>query len=132
MNKADEHESRSREIADTLRGFLVAVNTGGIGAMLAVASSLAEENIHPRWVFWPTCMFVLGLVVVGGSLLLAKYREIKRRDAAKNGEIEPDFTGHFWRSQNWDTVSLFLFVIGAVTGLLMLSCVNLPVRLTQS
>jgi|GEM_PF-1880092 len=127
MDRENEHEARSREVADTLRRFLVAVHTGGIGALLAVASSLTEQNIHPRWAFWPVLMFVGGLVVVGASLLLAKYREIKRRDAAKEGKAEPDFSGLLWRSQTWDTVSLVLFVAGALAGLLALSCVELKV-----
>lgn len=126
MDKANEHESRSRQVADTLRRFLVAIHAGGIGSLLAVASSLAAQHVHPKWVFWPVLLFVGGLVVVGASLLLAKHREIKRRDAARKGDPEPDFTGLFWRSQTWDTVSLVLFVVGAVAGLLALSCVALP------
>lgn len=125
MDKATEHEERSRDVADTLRRFLIAIHTGGVGALLAVASSLADQKVHPRWAFWPVLIFVAGLVVVAISLLLAKYRELKRRDAAKRGEPEPDFTGLAWRSQTWDTVSLVLFVAGAVTGLLALSCVTL-------
>lgn len=127
MNRENEHEARSREVADTLRRFLIAVHTGGIGALLAVASSLAEQNIHPRWTFWPVSVFVGGLVVVGVSLRLAKDREIKRRDAAREGKPEPDFSGLLWRSQTWDTVSLVLFVAGAVAGLFALSCVELKV-----
>lgn len=125
MDKANEHEARSREVADTLRRFLVAVHTGGIGALLAVASSLAEQHVHPEWAFWPVLLFVAGLVVVGASLLLAKHREIKRRDATKKGNPEPDFTGRWWRSQTWDTASLALFVVGALVGLFALSCVEL-------
>lgn len=127
MDKANEHEARSREVADTLRRFLVAVHTGGIGALLAVASSLTEQHIHPKWAFWPALVFVGGLVVVGGNLLLAKHREIKRRDAAKEGKEAPDFSGLLWRSQTWDTVSLLLFVLGALVGLLALSCVDLRI-----
>jgi len=127
MDRENEHEARSREVADTLRRFLVAVHTGGIGALLAVASSLTEQNIHPRWAFWPVLVFVGGLVVVGANLLLAKHREIKRRDAAKEGKTEPDFSMLLWRSQTWDTVSLVLFVAGALAGLFALSCVELKV-----
>ena len=125
MDKATEHEERSRNVADTLRRFLIAIHTGGIGALLAVAGSLAGQHVHPRWAFVPVLIFVGGLVVVGSSLLLAKYREIKRRDAAKKDEPEPDFTGLLWRSQIWDTFSLSLFVVGAVAGLVALSCVQL-------
>lgn len=125
MNKTNDHESRSRSVADTLRNFLIAVHTGGVGAMLAVASSLVEKQVHSRWAFVPVIIFVSGLIVVGVSLLLAKHREIKRRDAAKNRKPEPDFTGLFWRSQTWDTISLVLFLAGAVAGLVALSCVKL-------
>ena len=127
MDKSNEPESRSREVADTLRRFLVAIHTGGIGVLLAVSSSLAEQHVHPKWAFWPVLLFVGGLVVVGASLLLAKHREVKRRDAAKKGEAEPDFSGLLWRSQTWDTISLALFVAGALAGLLALSCVELHV-----
>ena len=125
MSKEIEHEERSRNVADTLRRFLIAINTGGIGALLAVAGSLAGQNVHPRWAFVPVLIFVGGLVVVGSSLLLAKHREVKRRDAAKKDEAEPDFTGLIWCSQTWDTISLVLFVLGAVAGLVALSSVQL-------
>jgi len=125
MEQAAEHEKRSQEVADTLRRFLVAIHTGGIGALLAVAASLVDRRVHPRWAFWPVSIFVAGLVVIGVSLILAKHREIKRRDAAQRGESQPDFTGLAWRSQTWDTLSLVLFVTAAILGLVMLSLVNL-------
>lgn len=125
MDKASEHEERSRSVADTLRRFLIAIHTGGIGTLFAVASALAEQRVHPLWTFWPVLIFAAGLIVVAVSLLLAKHREIKRRDAVKCGELEPDFTGLLWRSQTWDIVSLMLFVAGVVVGLLMLSCIEL-------
>lgn len=127
MDRGNEHEARSREVADTLRRFLIAVHTGGIGALLAVASSLTGQNIHPEWAFLPVSVFVGGLVIIGVSLLLAKHREVKRRDAVRNGEEMPDFLGVLWRSQTWDTVSLILFITGALAGLFGLSCVELKV-----
>ena len=125
MDKATQHEERSQAVGDTLRRFLLAIHTGGIGALLAVASSLAGEHVHPRWAFVPVLIFVGGLVVVGVSLNLAKIREIRRRNAARNNQQEPNFTGLFWRSQTWDILSLVLFVVGAVAGLIALSCVKL-------
>lgn len=125
MDKVAEHEKRSQEVADSLRKFLVAIHTGGIGAMLAVASSLAGQRVHPRWAFWPVLIFIAGLVVIGVSMLLAKHRELTRRDAAKCGEEELNFTGLPWRSQTWDAISLFLFVVASVVGLVALSCVKL-------
>ena len=75
--------------------------------------------------FIPLLVFVGGLVIVGASLLLAKHREIKRRNAAKDNQLQPDFTGLLWRSQTWDTFSLALFVVGTVVSLVALSCVKL-------
>jgi hypothetical protein len=124
MDKATEHEERSRNVADTLRRFLIAIHTGGIGALLFVASSLVEQHVHPRWTFIPVLVFVCGLVVVGVSMLLAKTREKERRDAEQKNEPKPTFTW-LWHSQPWDTFSLILFVVGAVAGLIALSCIKL-------
>lgn len=93
--------------------------------MLAVASALAAQGVHPQWTFWPILIFVIGLVVIGVSLLLAKHRELKRRDAAIAGQPDPNFTGLLWRSYTWDTISLGLFVVGSVVALAMLSGTNL-------
>jgi len=125
MDEVAEHEKRSREVADSLRNFLIGIHTGGIGAMLAVAASLADRRVHPRWAFWPVAIFTLGLVVIGLSLILAKTREIKRRDAATRGESAPVFTALPWRSQTWDALSLFLFVAAAIVGLVKLSSIQL-------
>ena len=117
MDKIVEHEKRSQEIADTTRRFLVAVHTGGIGITFALASALAGYRINPGWAVWPVVVFASGILIVGVSLMLAKHRELKRRDAAKKGEKEPNFSGFFWRSYTWDIISLFLFVVGVVVGL---------------
>jgi hypothetical protein len=49
-------------------------------------------------------------------LLLAKHPELKRRDAAKANQPEPDFTGWLWRSYTWDKISLVLFVRASVVA----------------
>lgn len=117
MSDAADHEKRSREIADMIRRFLVAINTGGIGAAFGVAGSLADEKINPGWAAWPVAFFIAGLVVTAISLFLAKHREIKRRDAACADQPEPNFKGWLWRSTTWDIVALSVFVAGAVAGL---------------
>lgn len=117
MNKVAEHEKRSQEIADTTRRFLIAVHTGGIGVTFALSSALAGHGINPSWAVWPVVVFAGGLVIVGVSLMLAKHRELKRRDAAKKSKNEPDFSGFFWHSYMWDIISLFLFIMGVVVGL---------------
>ena len=120
MPTAADHEKRSQEVADKLRTFLIASNTGGVGVVFAVAGTLAGHKIHPSWAVLPVALFVLGLVVTAVSMLLAKHRELKRRDAVDDGKEAPDFTGFFWRSYTSDAVSLACFALGAVVGLCQL------------
>lgn len=121
-----ELDKRSRELADTARRVLVAVNTGGVGASFAMAGSLAGHKINPGWATLPAGLFILGLVVVALSLLLAKYREVKRRDAAVANQPEPDFTNWYWRSMTWDALALGTFILGCIAGLWRLSGLVVP------
>jgi hypothetical protein len=123
MSDAADHEKRSREIADTIRRFLVAVNTGGIGVSFGVAGFLAGQKVSPGWTAWPVAFFVGGLIVTAGSLVLAKHRELKRRDAALAKESEPEFKKWYWRSFTWDLVALAFFVAGSIVGLIKLQCI---------
>ena len=126
MSDAAEHEKRSREIADTTRRLLIGINTGGIGASFAMAGSLAAQKVAPGWAAVPASFFVAGLVVSGVSLFLAKYREIKRRDAAAVRQAPPNFKSLYWRSFTWDAIALALFVAGCIAGLWKLGCLQLP------
>ena len=126
MSDADDHERRSREIADTTRRLLVAINTGGVGATFAMAGALAGHKVSPGWAAWPAGVFIAGLVVTGVSLFLAKHRELERGKAAKAGEPEPDFTAWYWRSFTWDRIALVLFVAGCVVGLWKLTTLAIP------
>lgn len=125
MNNIDKNEKRAQEIADSLRRYLIGVNTGGIGASLAVASALFDKGIKPQWIFWPALIFVMGLIVSGISMLLAKHRELKRRNALRDNQPLPNFTGFFWRSYTWDTISLILFAGASIMALIKLSGVIL-------
>jgi len=80
--RAFDHEARARAVADSLRNYLTAMNTGGIGVVFAIAGTLIERGVDPRWAFWPVIFYVLGILLTGLSLALAKHRELKRRDAA--------------------------------------------------
>lgn len=124
MGNTNEYEKRAQQVADTLRAFLIAINTGGVGILLAVAGSLVDHRIHPKWAVCPVLIFIAGIVVVGVSLLLAKHREIKRSDAVRKDEKEPDFSGFFWRSYTWDALSLVLFVIASIFAFWKLSGIN--------
>ncbi|MFH0340934.1 MAG: hypothetical protein ACHBNF_02155 [Chromatiales bacterium] len=118
--QAADHERRSREVADTTRRFLVGVNTGGIAVTFAVATALIREGIRPKWAIFPVSFFLASLVLIGISLLLAKHRELERRDAAQGGKESPNVTMFLWRSFFWDSFALTLFVLGAITGLMIL------------
>ena len=84
-----EHELRSRELADSLRNFLIAVNTGGIGAMLLTAGSLAEQKINPSWTLWPILLFIVGLLTTAWSIFAAQHRAEVRWKASLRHEEPP-------------------------------------------
>lgn len=111
--RAADHEARARAVADSLRNYLTAMNTGGIGAVFAIAGTLIDRGVDPRWAAWPVALYVLGILLTGLSLALAKHRELKRRDAAIAMRDEPNFKGFFWRSYTWDSFSLTAFLLGS-------------------
>lgn len=82
----EEHDSRSREIADTTRRYLVALNTGGVAMTFVVAGSLAAEGVNPGWAIWPVAIFVFGLTISAISLFLAKNKALRRRNATAEGK----------------------------------------------
>ncbi len=124
MGTVEEHEKRSQDLADTTRRIVVTLNGGGVGVVFSVAGTLAARGVPANWAIWPVALFVSGLLFTGVSLFLAKHRELNRRDAAKAKEDEPEkFHRWYWRSFTWDLVAFALSGIGAVAGLVALSCV---------
>lgn len=115
-----DQEKRSREIADKIRTYLAALHTGGIAITFAVAGSLAAQKVHPAWAVWPVSGFVLGLIVLGASLFLAKHKALKRRD-----DPARDFKPWYWRNFTYDLLSLIVFAAAVYVGLWRLSCVSL-------
>jgi hypothetical protein len=111
--RAADHEARARAVADSLRNYLTAMNTGGIAAVFAIAGTLYSRGVDPRWAIWPIVFYVVGILLTGLSLALAKHRELKRRDAAIAMKEPPNFTGFFWRSYTWDSFSLIGFLLGS-------------------
>ncbi len=61
VDSSAAHEQRSQEIADQTRKYLVALDTGGIGASIALVGAMNESD--PEWVVLPIGLFVLGLVL---------------------------------------------------------------------
>ena len=114
-----EHERRSRQVADSLRNYLIGVNTGGIATVLAIAAKLMDSELEsPRWALWPLLLFVAALACVGISMFLAKDRELDRRDEAFSQDIQPGKAkkgvgiSKLRRSYTWDLVTAMLFLFG--------------------
>jgi hypothetical protein len=122
---ADDHNGRAREIADVTRRYLVGLNTGGIAITVAFASSMAEKSVVPSWAVWPVSVFVLGLVVSGVSLFLAKHKALKRRDAARENRPEPDYAKWYWANFTYEIVTLVAFLSAVVCGLIQIYCMRL-------
>jgi len=120
-NARVEQEKRSQDVADKIRTYLAALNTGGIAVTFGVAGSLASNKVNPGWAVWPVASFVMGLIILGASLFLAKHKALKRRD---NADI--DFTKWYWRNFTYDLLSLIAFVIAVAIGLWQLNCLQLP------
>jgi hypothetical protein len=116
-----DQEKQSQEIADKIRTYLTALNTGGIAISFGVASSLASQKVNPGWAVWPVSVFAVGLMIVGGSLFLAKHKALKRRD---NSSV--NFKKWYWRNFTYDLLSLLAFIVGVGAGLWQLNYLRLP------
>jgi hypothetical protein len=127
-----EHEKRSRDIADSTRRLLVGINAGGVAALLAVAGKLmdATPSISPRWVFWPLVYFLLSFAMTYCSMVLAKEREIDRRDQAlklgiKEGSARGEKVPLLRSSTFWDAFAA-LTSLFAIAGTLYSSYMQIP------
>ena len=119
-----EHEKRSRDIADSTRRLLVGMNTAGVAALLAIAGKLmdATPSISPRWALWPLVYFILSFGMIYLSLVLAKEREIDRRDQALKWGIKEANAGAekvlLWRSSTfWDAFAALTCLLAVVWAL---------------
>jgi phosphate/sulfate permease len=116
-NEPPDQEKRSRETADKIRTYLTALNTGGIAVTVGVARYLASQKVSLAWAVWPVVGFVVGLVILGASLFLAKHKALKRRDN-KNREFEK----WYWRNFTYDLLSFAAFVVAVSILLWHLNC----------
>jgi hypothetical protein len=123
-----EQEQRAREIADTTRRYLTALNTGGIALTFAVAGALASEGVQPGWAVRPVAVFVLGLTITGGSLFFAKHKTFRRRNAARAGAPEPDFAKWYSANFTYELLALITFLVAVIVGLWELSHLQLPTQ----
>lgn len=121
--RAQDHENRSRAIADSLRRFLVGLHTGGIGLVALFAAEVITGAQNDQMIdaaldsfVGPILVFTLGLLATGYSMQLAKHRETQRRDAALAGKSDPTFPLR-QQSMTWEYVSLALFAAGVLCAL---------------
>lgn len=112
---ADEHEKRSQALADSARRVATTLNGGAIGVAFTVYGVLYKAGEAPTWPITVVPIFVLGLVCTITSLMLAKHRELKRRDAAIAGRELPKFP-YYMHSYAWEIASFIAFGAGALLG----------------
>ena len=114
MSDLDRHQQRADDMGDAMRRYLVAVNLGGIGVLAVLVEKGAGADLpHSIWV--PLLLFCFGLTLSGVSIALQKHKALRRRDAARDEESEPDFTIPRWRNQTYDLISFGAFIFGVVT-----------------
>ena len=126
MKDVQNHEARSRELADTLRRTLIGLNTGAVAASVLLASGAMEKEVEPSWAVPALLMFLVSLSFVLLSMHVAKDRELRRRDAARDGRPAPNFNRFFWRSYTWDMLATAAFILGVGLGLCGLSGMRRP------
>jgi len=117
MNENYDYGKRADDMADTMRRYLIGINTGGVAIALTFAASAMEKGVHPAWVIWPVLLFVIGLGVSGGSLLLGKHKALKRKQAAEIGEPIPKYKAWYQRNFTYELFTLTFFFCAVGIGL---------------
>lgn len=120
MSESYDYGKRTDEMADAMRRYLVGINTGGVAVALTFAANAMGNNVHPSWVMWPVLLFVLGLGISGGSLLLAKHKALKRKQAAEKGEPIPEYKAWCQRNFTYELFTLVVFLSAVGVGLYQL------------
>lgn len=105
------HQKRADDMADSMRRYLLSVNAGGIGT-LAVLVEKKDCVLSSGRLCVPLISFALGLIILGFSLYLQKWKALKRRDAAKNNSNDTTFTAFYSRNETYDLVAFGCFVFG--------------------
>jgi len=124
MGSQQDHEFRSRELADSLRNYLLTVNASAIGLIFGIAGFLSAYKVSPNWAICPVIFFIIGLLSCAASIFLAQYRAIKRRDSAKDRRNDPKFAW-YQTSIAWNGSSFIFFVLGIISSLHALQALSL-------
>ena len=110
MADTDRYEVRSQKVADALRALLTALATAGIGAVYAMHG---QTTVWGAW-FFSGLLFLVSLGCVLRSWFVAKHRELRRREASRANQPQPEFTK--WSRKSswlWDTLAAWTLFIGA-------------------
>ena len=75
--REEDFNSHGRELHDTARKYVVAVNGGAIAVVFALAGALAKRPIEMIHFLPPAGFFVVGLILTGTALLLNADRLLK-------------------------------------------------------
>lgn len=114
---------RSREYSDSFRKYLVAAITGAIGLLFAIAGSLLDNHVSPKWIVIPISIFLTALFCVGIALLFGEHRSLLRRNNPKAQDDLP-----WWKlGITWNLVPLGLFVLGVVLSVIALNKIEVKV-----
>ena len=110
MADTDRYEVRSQKVADALRALLTALATAGIGAVYAMHG---QTTVWEAW-FFSGLLFVVSLGCVLRSWFASKDRAIRRREASRENQPQPQFTT--WSRKSswlWDTIAAWTLFTGA-------------------
>lgn len=118
--RAEDQERRAREIADTWRRYLIAINSGAMVIIASLAGALASKSVPVKWAAAPLFFYSVSLLITGCSFALAKRKALARRDAYREGREQPDYTPRLKRNETWDLVALVIFAMGAVATVVSL------------
>lgn len=124
MSESYDYGKRADEMADAMRRYLVGINAGGIVVVLTFAASAMEKGVHPNWIMLPVLLFVIGLGISGGSLLLAKHKALKRKQAAEKGETIPEYKAWWQRNFVYEFLALVIFFAAVGVCLYRLNCLQ--------
>jgi hypothetical protein len=125
MSEQYDYGKRADDLADTMRRYLVGINTGGIAVTLTFAASMAEKGIHPAWAIVPVSLFAFGLGVSGFSLLYAKHKALKRKDAKEEGKEIPKFKAWCQRNFTYELITLVIFLVASGASIYQLKNLEL-------
>lgn len=131
MSESYDYEKRADDMADAMRRYLVGINTGGVAVALTFAANTMGKGVHPSWIIWPVLLFVLGLGISGGSLLLAKHKALKRKQATVKGEPIPEYKAWCQRNFTYELLTLAVFLCAVGVSLCQLQSLQFPQPTTE-